>query len=78
MEEKSRNILISEDKIQSRIKALGADIEQYYKTKMYVLSLLRGSFIFTADLVRAIDIPVKLVYDYSATVTVKKALEMLR
>lgn len=61
MEEKSRNILISEDKIQSRIKALGADIEQYYKDKkMYVLSLLRGSFIFTADLVRAIDIPVKI------------------
>lgn len=61
MEEKSRNILISEDKIQLRIKALGADIEQYYKDKkLYVLSLLRGSFIFTADLVRAIDIPVKI------------------
>lgn len=61
MEEKSRNILISEDKIKSRIKELGADIEQYYKgKKLYVLSLLRGSFIFTADLVRAIDLPVKI------------------
>ncbi|NLM35263.1 MAG: hypoxanthine phosphoribosyltransferase [Clostridiales bacterium] len=61
MEEKSRNILISEDKIKARIKELGADIEQYYKDKkLYVLSLLRGSFIFTADLVRAINIPVKI------------------
>ncbi|NLZ48561.1 MAG: hypoxanthine phosphoribosyltransferase [Clostridiales bacterium] len=61
MEEKSRNILISEDQIKARIKELGANIEQDYKDKkLYVLSLLRGSFIFTADLVRAIDLPVKI------------------
>ncbi|NLP28045.1 MAG: hypoxanthine phosphoribosyltransferase [Clostridia bacterium] len=61
MEEKSRNILLSEDKIKARIKELGAGIEEYYRDKkLYVLSLLRGSFIFTADLVRAIDLPVKI------------------
>ena len=61
MEDKKRNILISEEKIQSRIKELGTEIERDYNGRnLYVLSLLRGSFIFTADLVRALDIPVKI------------------
>ena len=61
MEDKKRNILISEEKIQARIKELGTEIEKDYKDRnLYVLSLLRGSFIFTADLVRALDIPVKI------------------
>ena len=33
MEEKSRNILLSEDKIKARIKELGAGIEEYYRDK---------------------------------------------
>lgn len=61
MEEKSRNILITEENIKKRIKELGSIIEADYKDKnMYVLSLLRGSFIFTADLVREINLPVKI------------------
>ncbi|WP_139904379.1 hypoxanthine phosphoribosyltransferase [Clostridium thermarum] len=61
MEDKKRNILISEEQIRARIKELGSEIERDYKDKkLYVLSLLRGSFIFTADLVRTLDIPVKI------------------
>lgn len=61
MEDKSRNILISEEKIAERIKELGKEISREYEGKnLYVLSLLRGSFIFAADLVRAIDVPVKI------------------
>jgi hypoxanthine phosphoribosyltransferase len=60
MEEKKRNILISEEQIKSRIKELGEQITKEYEGKnLYVLSLLRGSFIFAADLVRQITIPVK-------------------
>ena len=44
-----------------KIKETGNIITKEYKNKnLYVLSLLRGSFIFTADLVREIDLPVKI------------------
>lgn len=56
MENKKKNIIITEDQIKEQIKIVGEKIAKDYKDKpIYVLSLLRGSFIFTADLVRAID-----------------------
>ncbi|ELC8441856.1 hypoxanthine phosphoribosyltransferase [Clostridium perfringens] len=56
MEDKNRNILLSEEQIKEQIAVVGKKITQDYKDKnLYVLSLLRGSFIFAADLVRAID-----------------------
>lgn len=56
MDNKKRNIILNEDQIQEQIKKVGKIITEDYKDKdLYVLSLLRGSFIFAADLVRAID-----------------------
>ncbi|HAT4282361.1 TPA: hypoxanthine phosphoribosyltransferase [Clostridium perfringens] len=56
MEDKNRNILLSEEQIKEQIAVVGKKLTEYYKDKnLYVLSLLRGSFIFAADLVRAID-----------------------
>lgn len=61
MENKKRNVLISKEQIDDRIKQLGAEISKDYDgKKLYVLSLLRGSFIYTADLVREITIPTKI------------------
>ena len=61
MEDKKRNILFSKEQIDSRIQELGKTIAEDYKGKnLYVLSLLRGSFVFTADLVRALDTKVKI------------------
>ncbi|QGU95008.1 hypoxanthine phosphoribosyltransferase [Clostridium bovifaecis] len=61
MENGKRNILITEEQIKSRIKELGALISEEYEDKnLYVLSLLRGSFIYTADLVRQITAPTKI------------------
>lgn len=61
MEDKKRNIIISEDEIKTKIKNLGEVITKNYTDKnLYVLSLLRGSFIYTADLVREINLPVKI------------------
>lgn len=52
------NILIKEDEIREKISALSDIINSDYKDKkLYVLSLLRGSFIFTADLVRHLNVP---------------------
>ncbi|MDU7547585.1 hypoxanthine phosphoribosyltransferase [Clostridium perfringens] len=56
MEDKNRNILLSEEQIKEQIDIVGKKLTEDYKDKnLYVLSLLRGSFIFAADLVRAID-----------------------
>lgn len=61
MENKNRNILINEEQITMGIKELGAKISNDYKgKKIYILSLLRGSFIYTADLVRNLDLPTKI------------------
>lgn len=61
MENKKRNILLSKETINKRIEELGAEIAKDYSgKKLYVLSLLRGSFVFTADLVRAIDMKLKV------------------
>jgi hypoxanthine phosphoribosyltransferase len=51
--------LISTQEIAARVQALGRDIARDYAGRELVLvSVLKGSFIFCADLVRAIDLPV--------------------
>ena len=61
MEEKRRNILISREQIEDRIKQVSQIISNDYEGKnLYVLSLLRGSFIFTADLVRELTVKTKI------------------
>lgn len=52
---------ISCNKIQQRIAELGNEINIAYEGKeLVIISVLNGSFIFTADLVRQIEIPVDL------------------
>lgn len=61
MEDKKHNILISREQIADKVKELGRQISIDYEDKnLYILSLLRGSFIFAADLVREISLPVKI------------------
>ncbi|MBV8879713.1 MAG: hypoxanthine phosphoribosyltransferase [Planctomycetaceae bacterium] len=49
---------ISERRLQARVRALGRAIRADYKGRDLVLvGILKGSFIFMADLVRAIDLP---------------------
>jgi hypoxanthine phosphoribosyltransferase len=53
--------LISETDIAKRVKELGAQIAGEYKGKNLVLvCVLKGSFVFTADLARAIDLPLRI------------------
>jgi len=52
--------LVSAAKIQNRIAELGKEISKAYQGKeLTVICVLKGSFIFCADLVRAISVPVK-------------------
>lgn len=61
MEVKIENILISQSQIAERTAEIGKLISENYKgKKLYILSLLRGSFIFTADLVRQINLPLQI------------------
>ncbi|MBE6051995.1 MAG: hypoxanthine phosphoribosyltransferase [Clostridium sp.] len=61
MENKKRNILLSTETIEKRIVELGAEISKDYSNKnLYILSLLRGSFMFTSDLVKSIDTKMKI------------------
>ena len=54
--------LISERDIKKRITELGKDINHFYKdtSKLLVVGLLRGSFVFIADLARELKIPVEV------------------
>jgi len=48
-------ILISEDQIQTRIKELGAQIDADYPAgALHLVCILKGAFVFLADLSRAI------------------------
>ena len=48
--------MMSKEEIAERIRALGAEITREYKDKQLVLVVvLKGSFVFAADLCRAID-----------------------
>ncbi len=58
-------ILVSEDEVQQTVCRLGEEITAHYgqlEKELMVIGLLRGSFIFMADLVRQIKIP--LVVDF--------------
>jgi len=58
-------VLVTEDEIKKVVQRLGAEITAHYgelERELMVVGLLRGSFIFMADLVRQIKIP--LVVDF--------------
>jgi hypoxanthine phosphoribosyltransferase len=55
-------IVYSEKEIQARVEALGREISAAYDVadRLLVLGLLKGSFIFLADLVRRIERPLQV------------------
>jgi len=54
--------MISAKSIAARVEALAKEIEESFHgtDKLVVVGLLRGSFIFIADLVRELDLPVEV------------------
>ena len=53
--------MLSAEQIAARVRELGAQIAIDYAARRLVLvSVLKGSFIFTADLARAIDLPLRV------------------
>ena len=55
------SVLITEADIKRRIKRLGADIMRAYgQEEITVITIINGAILFTADLLRQIDNPVRL------------------
>jgi len=51
-------VMISEEKIKTRVEQLGLQISEHYQNSdnLVMVGLLRGSFVFMADLARAITV----------------------
>jgi hypoxanthine phosphoribosyltransferase len=57
-----RRVVFSEAELEARTREMGAAITAHYPAgeKLLVLGLLKGSFIFLADLVRTIQLPLQV------------------
>ncbi len=54
-------ILVTEEELKEKVTALGEQISRDYKGKnLLMVSVLKGSIVFMADLMRAITIPAKI------------------
>ena len=54
-------VLISEEELQAKVKELGAQIGKDYAGKdLLLVSILKGSIVFMADLMRAITVPCQI------------------
>jgi hypoxanthine phosphoribosyltransferase len=53
--------LLTADQIAARVSALGREITADHRGRpLTLVSVLKGSFVFAADLARAIDLPIKI------------------
>lgn len=61
MREDIQEVLFSEKTLDQRITELGAQITEDYRGKsLIIVGILKGSNIFTSDLVRKIDLPLRM------------------
>ena len=61
LEKDIESVLFSEEQLKQRVREIAAEIEKDYAGKeIMLISVLRGSFVFMADLCRAIDLPCTL------------------
>jgi hypoxanthine phosphoribosyltransferase len=76
--------LISAKAIAARVEALSREITAHYQgtDKLVVVGLLRGSFVFIADLVREIDLPVEVDFleasSYGNSMTSSREVRILK
>jgi hypoxanthine phosphoribosyltransferase len=70
--------MISAKQIAARVEALSEEISGYFKDtdKLVVIGLLRGSFVFIADVVRELDLPVEV--DFMETSSYGDSMESSR
>lgn len=58
---KIKRVLITKEEIDGKIAEVGADISREYEGKpLLIVSILKGAFVFMADLCRVVDIPCEI------------------
>ncbi|WP_130803807.1 hypoxanthine phosphoribosyltransferase [Acinetobacter ihumii] len=79
------SVMISTEEIQAKVKQLGEQINAHYADNakdLVLIGLLRGSFIFMADLCRAIEKPHELdfmtVSSYGGSTTSSRDVKILK
>lgn len=76
--------LITEKAIAERVLTLAAEVNAYFADtdKLVVVGLLRGSFIFIADLARKLDVPVEIDFieasSYGNSTTTSREVRILK
>lgn len=62
MLEDLESILVTEQEIRERVEVLGREISEVYQgsDELSVIAIINGALLFTADLVRHIDLPVRI------------------
>ncbi|HAY41081.1 MAG TPA: hypoxanthine phosphoribosyltransferase [Gammaproteobacteria bacterium] len=61
MNKYQKNVIVSEERIQQEVKKLAAKLNEKYKGKSIVaLGLLKGAFVFMADIIRQLNIDVQV------------------
>lgn len=61
MQNDIQKILISEEELRNKVEELGRQISEDYKDKnLMMVSVLKGSVVFMADLMRAITVPASI------------------
>lgn len=59
--EKDLKVLITEEELQSGIKKLGEELNNFYgNEELYVVCVLKGSVMFTVDLVKHLKMPLNM------------------
>lgn len=59
--EKDLKVLITEDELQNAIKKLGEELNKFYGNEdLYVVCVLKGSVMFTVDLVKHLKMPLNM------------------
>ncbi len=83
MKDDIQEILISKERIRRAIKKIGLQIDRDYKDKnLLLVSVLKGSIVFMADLMRAISLPCQIdfmaVSSYGSGTTSSGAVKILK
>lgn len=61
VEDRRREVVLTKEQIATRVHEMGVELSEVYTGKnLLVVSLLKGSFVFTADLVREMSVPVHI------------------
>lgn len=55
-----KKILFTKEQIDKRVEELAEEINSFYKGNLYIIGILKGAFVFLADLIRQLDSTVKV------------------